>query len=332
MIIKKYVTGTGWVAQSPKVSYTDVVVNFGQVGTEATAFPNGKLRESLLPDSVFSGMTFVGTLSVSGSPSSPFELKRLITGTATSGYAVSTNLDAFTGNDYSLDEYAGIGQRYIGHYFIVTTSQVSVFDSTNNTPEASWDTAVFDEGEAPALVGGLFADSLTLEIGDWLIITGWDNSNKTFLFRTINNNLRQATDTQSGTVKLGSATVQSTAPNTVTAAASRTYAIQKLTGTEQLVVNVPWSDTNTTYSEATSSTLGLVKIGYTENGKNYPVELNNGQMFVNVPWTDTNTTYTAGVGLDLSGTEFKMEQPHIAGTATPSASYNIADTIWFDTN
>jgi hypothetical protein len=45
--------------------------------------------------------------------------------------------------------------------------------------------------------------------------------------------------------------------------------------------------TNTTYSTATSSTLGLVKIGYTEDGKNYPVELSSGQMFVNVPWTNT---------------------------------------------
>ena len=47
-----------------------------------------------------------------------------------------------------------------------------------------------------------------------------------------------------------------------------------------------------TYNQATSTTLGLVKIGYPESGKNYPVELNSsGQMFVNVPWTDTNTTY-----------------------------------------
>ena len=45
-------------------------------------------------------------------------------------------------------------------------------------------------------------------------------------------------------------------------------------------------DTNTTYNQATSSSLGLVKIGYTESGKNYPVELNSsGQMYVNVPWT-----------------------------------------------
>jgi hypothetical protein len=49
------------------------------------------------------------------------------------------------------------------------------------------------------------------------------------------------------------------------------------------------TDTNTTYSTATSSTLGLVKIGYSENGKNYPVELSGGKMFVNVPWVDTNT-------------------------------------------
>jgi hypothetical protein len=49
---------------------------------------------------------------------------------------------------------------------------------------------------------------------------------------------------------------------------------------------------NTTYAKANTSTLGLVMIGYAENGKNYPVELDDsGKMFVNVPWTDTNTTY-----------------------------------------
>lgn len=49
---------------------------------------------------------------------------------------------------------------------------------------------------------------------------------------------------------------------------------------------------NTTYAKASTSTLGLVMIGYAENGKNYPVELDgSGKMYVNVPWTDTNTTY-----------------------------------------
>jgi hypothetical protein len=115
------------------------------------------------------------------------------------------------------------------------------------------------------------------------------------------------------------------------------------------------SYTDTTYSTATSSTLGLVKIGYSENGKNYPVELSSGQMYVNVPWTDTNTTYTssnftvtglsgyssnngtflrrdgtfatppndnttysAGTGMSLSGTQFNIGQ-----------SVGTSDTVQF---
>lgn len=58
-------------------------------------------------------------------------------------------------------------------------------------------------------------------------------------------------------------------------------------------VNVPWTDNNTTYNQATSDKLGLVKIGYSATGKNYPVVLDgSGKMYVNVPWTDTNTTYS----------------------------------------
>lgn len=67
------------------------------------------------------------------------------------------------------------------------------------------------------------------------------------------------------------------------------------------------------YGVATSTTLGLVRIGYPERGKNYPVELNSSnQMYVNVPWTDNNTTYSAGAGLSLSGTVFSL------GKATPT--------------
>lgn len=63
------------------------------------------------------------------------------------------------------------------------------------------------------------------------------------------------------------------------------------------------------YGVATSTTLGLVRIGYPESGKNYPVELNSSnQMYVNVPWTDNNTTYSAGAGLSLSGTVFSLRK------------------------
>ena len=77
----------------------------------------------------------------------------------------------------------------------------------------------------------------------------------------------------------------------VTTTAGRYYQVQ-MGPDGNMFVNVPWSDNNTTYAQATSSTLGLVKIGYPASGKNYPVQLDSsGRMYVSVPWTDTNTTY-----------------------------------------
>lgn len=45
---------------------------------------------------------------------------------------------------------------------------------------------------------------------------------------------------------------------------------------------------------ASANTLGGIKSGYPQNGKNYPVQINDQeQAYVSVPWTDNNTTYTA---------------------------------------
>ena len=44
-----------------------------------------------------------------------------------------------------------------------------------------------------------------------------------------------------------------------------------------------------TLPTASDSALGGVKTGYTQSGKNYPVQLSSGKMYVNVPWS--NTTY-----------------------------------------
>ena len=128
--------------------------------------------------------------------------------------------------------------------------------------------------------------------------------------------------------------------------------------------------------EATSSVRGGIQIGYSENGKNYPVELASGKAFVNVPWvdtntntndidyinaasfdtsngvltlsglgnagasvdldgrystSDTNTTYTAGSGLNLSGTQFNVQNigtSHFsnAGLQTSGESFANNDT------
>lgn len=64
--------------------------------------------------------------------------------------------------------------------------------------------------------------------------------------------------------------------------------------------------TDTTYSKATDSSLGLVQVGYTTSDKNYAVSLDtDGNAYVNVPWE--NTTYTNGDGLSLSDGMFSIE-------------------------
>ena len=72
---------------------------------------------------------------------------------------------------------------------------------------------------------------------------------------------------------------------------------------------------------ATSGNIGGIKIGYAENGKNYPVELDGGnKAYVNVPWTDTNTTYnnatTSTAGLMSAADKTKLE-----GIATGANKY-----------
>lgn len=85
------------------------------------------------------------------------------------------------------------------------------------------------------------------------------------------------------------------------------------------------------YGVATSTTLGLVKIGYPESGKNYPVELNSSnQMYVNVPWTDNNITYSNGEGLNLSGTVFSLKKAAsttLGGVKVSSTEISTISTV-----
>nr|UWH95928.1 MAG: chaperone of endosialidase [Bacteriophage sp.] len=90
-------------------------------------------------------------------------------------------------------------------------------------------------------------------------VTGtWDGSSA----KTVNipsgssYTLPLASNSTRGGIKLSSST-QGGTPNGITTTPGRTYAVQ-VNSSEQAVVNVPWTDTNTTYSEATTSTSGLM--------------------------------------------------------------------------
>lgn len=96
----------------------------------------------------------------------------------------------------------------------------------------------------------------------------------------------------------GNATTATTASKLSTNAGSATQPVYFNNGvpvatTYTLGASVPadakFTDTVYTLPLATASVRGGVKIGYTANGKNYPVQLSSEQMYVNVPWTDNNT-------------------------------------------
>lgn len=74
---------------------------------------------------------------------------------------------------------------------------------------------------------------------------------------------------------------------------------------------------------ATASVRGGVKIGYEENGKNYPVEIANEKMFVNVPWE--NTTYTNFV---KSGSGAKSGLVPAPSTTAGTTKYLREDGTW----
>lgn len=77
---------------------------------------------------------------------------------------------------------------------------------------------------------------------------------------------------------------------------------------------------------ASSSNLGLVKIGYSESGKNYAVKLSSDKMYVKVPWTDTLTTAgrvnKSSTKLFLTGVENQISDTDTAESATTYTNSN----------
>lgn len=113
-----------------------------------------------------------------------------------------------------------------------------------------------------------------------------------------------ATETVLGTVRLFSNTQQSVGANAVTTASSRTYGIQ-FNGSNQLVVNVPWTDTNdnTTYSAGTGLSLSGTAFNHLNSITAGSVGPNsNATLIFSGTFTVPQVTYDA--------------QGHISGVAT----------------
>ncbi len=165
---------------------------FNNSGNDSLFDSNQQLKSIYLPSYVIGSMKLVGTLTTPGSPTSPLDLKSLITGTVTSGYSVSTTLDTFTGVTHGASSPGGYkpgnepqkGANYIGHYW-VCSQNISFMDSASTSGAADWSAAIFDDGVATVTTA--FNETISLEAGDWLVITGFNSTNETFIFSVISN-------------------------------------------------------------------------------------------------------------------------------------------------
>jgi len=152
-----------------------------------------------------------------------------------------------------------------------------------------------------------------------------------------------ATSSALGTIKLGSDTENTATAASVGSTNGRTY-LSQLNASDQLVVNVPWTDTVYTLPTATASALGGIELfsGVTQTvaanavtttaSRTYGLQLNSDlQGVVNVPWSDTNTfpttwTWTdgttAGPTASITGTSSTIS---VAGV--PAASGTVSGIV-----
>jgi len=166
-----------------------------------------------------------------------------------------------------------------------------------------------------------------------------------------------ATSSTEGLVKIEDDTTQTIAANTVSTTASRTYGVQ-LNASDQAVVNVPWTDTDTGITDVVDDTTPQLGGSLDVNGKSI-VSASNGDIAITphgtgdvvldglkypqsdgtagyvlktdgsaqLSWvaqtTDTDTTYTAGDGLDLSTTQFSLDLKASGGLKITSTELEV---------
>ena len=242
--------------------------------------------------------------------------------TASDGIDTNTTLLTQTANSLTIENSLATASERGGIRIGYTESGKNYpveLDSEKAYVNVPWTDTTYTAGSGLDLVGTEFSHT------DTSSQASVDNSGRTYIQDITLDTYGHVTGLTSATETVvdtndyvDSIAVTGTGTKTITL--GRTGTLSDLTAT--------FTDNDTTYTTATSSVLGLVKIGYTENGKNYPVELDNDQMFVNVPWVNDDTTYTAGIGLSLSGTTFNANVVNNATTQAPQSITTTANRLY----
>ena len=317
------------------------VVNMNGTANEVTVVGSGTNTLTFgLPDDVTitsdltvgDNLTLTsGNLSVTGTGS--------FTGQVTVPATPSNSTDAAS-KGYVLEQVAGVGSFQGG------------YNASTNSPALTGSSNVaLNQGDFYVVTTGGTFFSDTVEVGDLIFAnsdidasTSPSASDYTVVIADENIAGQGATDgaTQKGVAGFNSAHFNVTANGWVSSdiyGGGSTLGIVPSGGgaTTFLRGDGTWvTPTDTQYSTATSSTLGLVKLGTNTTqtvagntasstaGRSYKVQLNaSDQMLVNVPWTDTNTTYTASQGVDLNGTTFRAD---LISYTAQSVAANAAST------
>jgi len=153
-----------------------------------------------------------------------------------------------------------------------------------------------------------------------------------------------ATSSALGTIKLGSDTTNTATAASVGSTNGRTYLTQ-FNASQQLVVNVPWTDTVYTLPTATATALGGVELFSattqttaanavtTTASRTYGLQLNSDlQGVINVPWTDNNfyptaLTYAGGTTAGPVATLAMTGASNIVADAIPSAAVGASGIV-----
>lgn len=193
-----------------------------------------------------------------------------------------------------------------------------------NIPWAN-DNTTYTAGNGLTLAGTVFSLPVTVSgSGNYITDVTQNTNGITVTKGTLPSyTLLVATSNSLGGVRLITDTVNNVAPNAVTTTIGRSYAVQ-LNNSNQAIVNVPWTDNNTTYTSSNGIVLTGTNFapifGTTANtiAQGNDSRINNGQTafgygnhnlmgYSTQAWVDENFVKTPnGLSIDISGADLNV--------------------------
>lgn len=234
-------------------------------------------------------------------------------------------------------------------------------DSASGATHTSLKTASEDQlGDAYKVIKADTYGGITAAVGDlivcykptsttyaWILIPSGDDIEDTWRAVNLDDAQKLGMGTSTGALNLKNVTTKSVSitydggfefdVKTGYTTSGKNYAVTK-DGSGNLYVNVPWS--NTTYSAATASKLGLVKLGSDTKqttaandvtstaDRTYAIQFNSSnQMVVNVPWTDTRDPGYGKITVGVNSTAVTNPANYTTAITLEAVKHNEKVTI-----